>query len=73
MYLLLVDPGKSFGPSLGVRPDEKSTFRGGYYVYSAARGRKSRKVLKIYKSVHIKPKRSSTKGWCEWVRIFDKV
>lgn len=43
------------------------------YVYSAARGRRSRKVLKIYKFVYIKPKRSPTKDWCEWVRIFDKV
>lgn len=36
-------------------------------------GLRGRKVLKIYKSVHIKPKRSTTKGWCRWVGIFDKV
>lgn len=76
VFITLVDPGKSFRPSPGVRPEGIGALRGGEYVYGGAIGvgtARGRKVLKIYKSVHIKPKRSSTKGWCGRVGIFDKV
>lgn len=38
MYLLLVDPGKSFWPSPGVRPEGTGAFREGEYVYCVAGG-----------------------------------
>lgn len=62
-------------PSPGVYPEGIGALRGDKYVYGAARRweLRDRKVLKIYKSVHIEPKRSTTKGLCGWVGIFDKV